>query len=139
MSTNRRRVIAGSIGAAAAVTVVPIAREASSPDTELAALCREFNALEARYRAGFAVGCRTADEEDARDEKLAPLRAAQEALLVRIADPAMVATSFVGIRARLETLLRYGPECLEAPRGWEDEMTARLLIDLARIMKVSAS
>lgn len=139
MSTNRRCVIAGSIGAAAAIAVAPAAMGAGNPDAELVALCREFNALEARYRTGFAVQCRTAEEEDKRDEKLTPLRVAQEALLARIADPAMVATSFVGIRARLETLLRYGPECLEEPRGWDDEMIGPLLIDLARIMKVYAS
>ena len=136
---SRRRLLSAAVGAAfagaALVIAAPTGAQPAGDDAELLAALGEFDALELRmFPPDFHAA--TIEEEHARDKRVAPLLAEQEALLDQIC--ALRAVTPEGWRARARSLLAWDNEMSKSiaeihdPERYMDErMIAALVRDLA--------
>lgn len=107
---------------------------AASPDAELIRLCDAFNALEAKITAAYSHGPEGIEDDNARDDFLEPIRAAQEELLGQI--EVIRATTVQGVVARAAMFADWGYDILAdwAESGaYDDRMLFALVRDAAAL------
>lgn len=119
-------------GAAAPAVAARAARQAH-PDAELARLCDELTALTAEIETYYE-GPLAIEDDDERDEELAPLRARERALTRHIASlPAATAS---GLRAKARAYVTWHPDfdSNAVAEGYADELLrASIIHDATRL------
>jgi hypothetical protein len=143
-SVTGRRAALGLFGAAllAAAPVRAAANPAAlaplqvapGPDAELIRLCDAFGALEAKIAAAYSHGPEGIEDDNARDDFLEPIRAAQDDLLCQI--EVTRAKTLQGIVARAAMFAAWGDDILAdwaEGSGYDDRMLLALVRDAAAL------
>ena len=119
---------AANPGAFAPLPVAP------SPDAELIRLCDAFNALEAKIQAAYSDGPEGIEDDNARDDFLEPIRAAQDDLLCQI--EAIRATTMQGVMARAAMFAGWADDILAdwaESHSYDERMLLALVRDAAAL------
>ncbi len=110
--STRRSLFSGlgraAVGSALAASMPLETFPADHPDAEFLGLLHRFTEVEETIFPAAGTGCQTIAEEDARDVRMAPLRASLDALADRVC--ALRTTTPDGWRARARTLLLPYPD-----------------------------